>query len=103
MKFLLNYIVFCQIFQDNNKNTEISLLVFWFMHFYKKYVPLAFCSQQLLFFGPNAHKVPLCFVSVFFLKSEISVININGNGDMCSSFSGKQLSSYYNTHLGLDQ
>ena len=46
---------------------EISLLVFWFMHFYKKYVPLAFCSQLLLFFDPMRTKFPSASSLSFFL------------------------------------
>ena len=49
----------------NEKRTEISLLVFWFMHFYKKYVPLAFCSQLLLFWAQCAQSSPAAS-SLFF-------------------------------------
>ena len=46
---------------------EISLLVFGFMHFYKKYVPLAFCSQLLLFLNPMRTKFPYTSSLPFFL------------------------------------
>ena len=59
--------------------SEISLLVFWFMHFYKKYVPLTFCSQLLLFLTPMRTKFPsassLSFFLILFLISFIQILS----------------------------
>ena len=47
--------------------SEISLLVFWLVHFYKKIYSSGIRLSAVALFRHNAHKVPLCFVSAFFL------------------------------------
>ena len=45
--------------------SEISLLVFWFMHF-KKICSSGILLAAVTLLEPNVHKISLCFVSVFF-------------------------------------
>lgn len=49
------------------------------MHFYKKYVPLTFCSQLLLFLTPMRTKFPsassLSFFLILFLISFIQILS----------------------------